>query len=385
MASKTNRYPTRGAVARDYRRDRPTKYTPDNDNRPRPKPRPKPWIPVNDNRPVPKVTDWSVAPYPKIPGWARWARRALRLAGPLGLALTLWDLWDLYNWLRQQEGWDPAPGDGYRWCSDRDSGTWPMGPSVRFGTQNLSCTEGLGYGATVPSWEPGRPWLWTGQQRVVSGRMRTKPMEGFYYPSDPGVVPEWKPGRLEPLPPPDLEPDLRPPPWLDPWREPLRPDPKYPPRPRTRPDPRPERPRLPEDRVDEEPTNEDPTFRPKPPDPRPRPRRPRKDERERKIRIEDMPNKRLRRILGWILSAASEGGDFLEALYDALPDHLQHKDDTLAQKFDKVFRNLDEVDFTEAVNNIWTNQVEDRYFGKGFGDMSDALEEFGIELPTLKL
>ena len=56
-----------------------------------------------------------------------------------------------------------------------------------------------------------------------------------------------------------------------------------------------------------------------------------------------------------------------------------------AEKFDKVFRNLDKVDFTEAVNNIWTNHVEDRYFGKGFKDMTDALEAFGLELPSLKL
>lgn len=386
MANKTNRYPARGAVARDYRRDRP-KYYPDNDNRPRPKPRPKPWIPVNDNRPVPKVTDWSVAPYPKIPGWARWARGFLRLAGPLGLALTLYELYELYQWYQQQEGLYPPGSDTYRWCSNRDPVTWPHGPFVRFAGPTLSCTEGLDWSSTVPSWEPGRPWGWTVQRREVSlGRMRTKPMEGWLYEQDPGVVPEWRPGHLQPLPYPDFPPDLRPPPWEDPWREPYRPDPKYPPRPRPRPrrrrDPR-ERPRLPEDKVSEEPLN--PEFRPHPPRPREKPRRPRRDERERKIRIEDMPNKRLRRILGWILSAASEGGDFLEALYDALPDSVQHKDDNMAQKFEKVFKNLDKVDFGEAVNNIWTNQVEDRYFGKGFGDMSDALEEFGIELPTLKL
>ena len=86
-----------------------------------------------------------------------------------------------------------------------------------------------------------------------------------------------------------------------------------------------------------------------------------------------------------MLSAASESGDFLEALYDSLPDDLKADKDTMAQKFDKVFRNLDKVDFTEAVNNIWTNHVEDRYFGKGFKDMTDSLEAFGLELPSLKL
>lgn len=114
-------------------------------------------------------------------------------------------------------------------------------------------------------------------------------------------------------------------------------------------------------------------------------RRPRRRERERKIRIADMPDKRMRRLLGWLISAASEGGDFLDSLYDALPDSLRSSDDDTAAKFNKVFFNLDKVDFTEAVQNLIANQVEDRYFGKGFGDMTSALEDFGVELPSLKL
>ena len=98
-----------------------------------------------------------------------------------------------------------------------------------------------------------------------------------------------------------------------------------------------------------------------------------------------MPDKRMRRLLGWLISAASEGGDFLDSLYDALPDSLRSSDDDTAAKFNKVFFNLDKVDFTEAVQNLIANQVEDRYFGKAFGDMTSALEDFGVELPSLKL
>ena len=98
-----------------------------------------------------------------------------------------------------------------------------------------------------------------------------------------------------------------------------------------------------------------------------------------------MPNQKLRRTLGWLISAASEGGDFLDIMYGALPKELQSDDANMAEKFETVFKNLDKVDFDKFVSDLWQNEVSDRYFGKGFGDMSDALEEFGLELPTLKL
>ena len=105
--ARSNRYPNRGAVARDYRRDRPTRWVPDNDNdprwrRPRELPRkPTPLIPANDNRPVPKVSDWSYSRPPKIPGYLRWMRRILWIAGPLGWALTAWELYQLWQEYQQ--------------------------------------------------------------------------------------------------------------------------------------------------------------------------------------------------------------------------------------------------------------------------------------------
>ena len=98
-----------------------------------------------------------------------------------------------------------------------------------------------------------------------------------------------------------------------------------------------------------------------------------------------MPNQKLRRTLGRLISAASEGGDFLDIMYGALPKELQSDDANMAEKFETVFKNLDKVDFDKFVSDLWQNEVSDRYFGKGFGDMSDALEEFGLELQTLKL
>jgi len=378
----TNRYPSR-QVARDYRNVRPDRrvWLPDNDNKPGWKPpRPRPWIPANDNRPVPKLSEWSLSPLPKVPGWARWARNFMRILGPLGWALTAYELWELYQWYMSQGSASPAeywfchnatrPGRGYQWEND-------PGP----------CTTSAGWASDTGNWGVAYPWYVEYEQwraTVPAGARRKNPIQAWRYSSDPGFPAGDPPVTSEPRPwvEPDLRPDLRPPPWEDPWVEPYRPLPKFPPRPRTRRDPRVEdRPKLPEDKVSEE-----PVFRPKP-DWRtePYPRKPRKRERERKVRLKDMPNQRLRRLLGWLLSAASESGDFLEALYDSLPGDLKSEKDTMAQKFDKVFRNLDKVDFTEAVNNIWTNHVEDRYFGKGFKDMTDALEAFGLELPSLKL
>ena len=86
-----------------------------------------------------------------------------------------------------------------------------------------------------------------------------------------------------------------------------------------------------------------------------------------------------------MLSAASEGGDFLDIMYGALPDHLQNDDANMSEKFQTVFSNLDKVDFDEFVSELWQNEVQDRYLGKGFSDMTSALEEFGLELPSLKI
>lgn len=396
MAINSNRYPRAGAVARDYRRPRtdPTRRypTPDNDNNPnRPRPRPKPWIPDNDNRPVPKPTDWSLSEPPRVPGYYKWLRRFARLHPLLPLGLGVW------QWYQSDPRFNPGdygftlvcqiPGPYTHLC-------YAAGFAANnCGTSNQPVCSTTEDDFTIPPRSNSTPN--TVRRDVIRYMFETSPARGTImqewkreirygqgYPGyEPDGRPKWYPDA-DPWPEPWPRQPRRPLPWDDPFIEPGRPVPKTPRNPR--PEPKyPRRPRLPEDKVDLEPPSL-PEFRPKP-EPPPLPRQPRKRERERKIRIEDLPNRKLRRILGWMLSAASESGDFLESLYDALPDELQHQDDNMAQKFDKVFKNLDKVDFGEAVNNLWTNYVEDRYFGKGFGDMADALEEFGIELPTLKL
>lgn len=389
----SNRYPRQAAVNRDYRRVTPQwDRTPANDNKPRPKP--KSWIPANDNRPVPKPNEWSLSRPPKVPGWARWMRRLMRFAGPIGLALTAYEIYELYQWyreLRAMRGWTVI-----RDCSPPSLTSW-QGIKVRsFNNATPACVvnplaaftsapanvpysdprfQGIG-ASTLYEWDQFDPGAGPGGVRRHSERTRyTKNADPFLPPID----------RFRPREEPRL-PDFRPPPWEDPFVEPGRPLPRTPPKPRPKPDPvRPGRPLLPEDRVSEEPRYPPrPEFRGKP-EPEPLPRRPRKRERERKLRIRDMPNKKFRRLLGWLISAASEGGDFLDIMYDALPDTLTSSDADTAEKFDTVFKNLDKVDFDKFVSELWQNEVQDRYFGKGFGDMTSALEEFGLELPSLKI
>ena len=159
MAQKSNRYPER-QVARDYRRDRPVRRypTPDNDNKPgwRPPKRPLPLIPANDNRPVPKVDEWSFSKPPKIPGWMKYIRRVLRLHPLIGTALTLWELYDLYQWYMSQ-GAEPGgywfcrarqrPGTTYGYYRDH---TTPTRPAV-------TCSTASGWPTSV-GWHPNRPW-----------------------------------------------------------------------------------------------------------------------------------------------------------------------------------------------------------------------------------
>lgn len=385
--AQTNRYPSaRNSAARDYQerpRSRPRDWVPANDNTPRRKP--PSWIPANDNRPVPKPNEWSPPSRPRIPGYKEWLRYMKRVSPWLLYGLTAYEIWE---WYQNQKVLDLSSLGFVLLC------TRP-GPKPRMrylgGKGGDSCgvtAQPMGEEATSipPLPPPVKTWGITRDHiefYLPTSKSRGTIMEVWDRSNTYGNPPRpgWEPGK-EPTPwlPPVIPPFY---PTPDPWEDPFV-TPNYPKEPRRRPrvkSPTDPRPRLPEDRVSEE-----PSFRPTPtPDRPPLPRPPRKHERERKIRIRDMPNKRLRRIMGWLISAASEAGDFLDILYGALPDDLTNSDANTKEKFETVFKNLDKVDFDKFVSDLWQNEVQDRYFGKGFGDMSDALEQFGLELPSLKL
>lgn len=115
--------------------------------------------------------------------------------------------------------------------------------------------------------------------------------------------------------------------------------------------------------------------------PRPRPRPPRKGEKERKVRA----SAGLRRFLGWVLSTGSEVGDFLDSLWDALPKEYQTRDATMAEKFSDLYGNLDRVDMNEAFQNLIENMHEDRITGEQFEKFNKGLEQWGLELPSLRV
>lgn len=114
--------------------------------------------------------------------------------------------------------------------------------------------------------------------------------------------------------------------------------------------------------------------------PRPFPaRRPPRGTKERKMKA----TAGQRRLIGALTSLASEGFDLLDALHDALPKKLQGKDHPKA-KFEALYRNWDKVDMNEAFENIWRDQVEDRYYGEQFEKLQETFSQFGLDFASIK-
>jgi len=173
------------------------------------------------------------------------------------------------------------------------------------------------------------------------------------------IIPDiWLPPLLEPLPLP-LSP------------EPL-PYPKWRPRDEWLPDSDSRGYDDPRGRVEPEPER----------DPDPLPRRPRKDVHERKVKA---PLSVWRAIAGKLLSNYSEAGDFVEALFDALPDGVKPKNPTMPEMLQTLYEHYQEIDVAKAIENWVTNNRGDSIWGQGFGVLTDALEAYGLELPTLRL
>lgn len=116
---------------------------------------------------------------------------------------------------------------------------------------------------------------------------------------------------------------------------------------------------------------------PKPPRPHWPPRRPRKDEKEKKLSARQQA----------ALSAAfffTEVDDVVQSLWEALPDHRQEGRGTWARAQD-LYQHWDEVDFEEALWNLWANQVEDAIIGAISGLDTKAHKKLSALLPGNKL
>lgn len=332
----------------------------------KPLPKTKPfgkWVP-NTGTPLPPMRRWQIA---------KLLRLGRGFLGPLGIALTVWELYELYRWYQGQEGglW-PPPSDTYRWCSDRDAGTWPFGPFGRFAGPTLSCTEGLNWSSTVPNWEPGRPWFWWVQRREVSGgRFRAKPMEGWLYPEDPGVVPEIRP---------DFPPVLLPPekPYPYPWSDP--PLPWTPPLSRPEPEPRPDYDRPPWRRSDSDPdplTREVPDIEIVPGD-QPLPdvherRPPEPPEREKKKRLNRKDSHDWLRTLDGLIGSFTEIDDSVSAVYKGLPWQYRRwkgrdgvwrdRDINTKTRLERLYSLIGKIDIQTAIKELVKNELTDRAFG----------------------
>lgn len=316
-------------------------------------------------------------------------RMALRLVPWIGYGLIAWDLWNLY------QQWNPAASEK---CPRVPSPGFPQYSGYIFRDRCFS--DGIVIDQLQPSWTPGQPHFVVAQPRNYPSNTvleslsvspnRTAANAPVVTPDGPVVItpslppqPQfpvlpWVPIAVPPLSPAPLP--IPRPPWL-----PEFPNPEAPPGPVTIPNPIPGRPPL----VVSPPiggvsptnpgVNPDPGIIPGIPAlPKPFPaRRPPRGTKERKM----SGTSAQRRMLGLLMSGASEGFDLLDAFHDALPENLQGKDHPKA-KFNALYKNWDKVDMLEAFENIWKNYREDKVYGAAFAKMQKEFSALGFDFPS---
>lgn len=368
-------YPSRSASALPKPKpDYPSAY-PDNDNRPNPKgyrrppgrfpnPYKRPSIPFGRRFPtMPTFQRFPV--YPRIP--FPWLLLGAEFVLPM-----------IY---RQPRTLMP---DGWRMCYDL-GGIKNMfsGPYA-----NAKCP-------TIANYQPGGDWaggpinipatsVWIGifwGTKVAPNRMnhREEWVRPPNYPAQTIPLGKWYPIAFPDFPFLDLDPEF----WrpLDPTPYRPEPFPRQRPRPRPRPDPRPDKPVEPDTPVQPEDKVPDMRIDPKPrarPRPRPHERRPPKPhEKESKWTSGKGRFGRLAALL-LRLAARTHGGatelvDLLAAIYKALPDEViargpdnLPRDKIIPFMLGEIWRNRNDIDFGEALENIVENQIEDWLWGRYF-------------------
>lgn len=362
MPAASNRYP----ASRPVYNPRPARPVAANDNRPRV----RAPFPANDNTPA----GWR----PRVPpGVGRravfWmaARSAARFVPIVGAVLTAADLIKLGSMVLGMLELPRRVPPGYRWepCV-------PPPPATFYGYSTLGNICGNWNQTNPPLIDPRTftsriSFYEWGQRGFFPSQIRV----GRYVVTSAGPVPVYPFPRVTlPVPVHVPSPDpLTPPgyPMPEPVPLPVR-------RPNWDPLPNPETgippvgSHPPVGRIDRPPVVG--------PDPLPA-RRPGRGDRERKV----MASARARKLMGWALSQFSEVGDLVDALYDALPDDVQSNDDkNLAQKFKRLYDNIDRVDMAEAMTNMINDQVTDPKFAEQFERMQNLFESYGIEVPDLR-
>lgn len=89
-------------------------------------------------------------------------------------------------------------------------------------------------------------------------------------------------------------------------------------------------------------------------------------------------------VLGWAL-AVTEGVDLIEAVHQALPDHLQYSDDPIGMLED-IYQSFNQLDIEQAIYNIVYNQLEDAIIGFiGAGASNSLRNEFNRHTSMINL
>lgn len=325
---------------------------------------PRPSGPFGKRMPLP-TTIPPVVPRIALP----WLRIAARLNPWLFAALTAYELWQLYR------DWQPPQGRPVGSCRTSVGKPQAYGWFLDTCSSHQSRSIWRETPDNVHRWlhkiEQISPQAWQWATLEYWGPFPVEEWEDF---------PEFPPvGLPAPVPVPVLPPQPHLPivPWLPISVPPLAPMPVPIPRPKFIPPPA-----NPEDPSEARKRN--PRYRPneKPaPAASPRPRPPGRRVKERKLRASKGWVNRVSKLLGLLSSGYSEAGDLVDALHDALPKKYQGRDHPMA-KLEALYEHWDKVDMNEAFTNIWKNVVSDRYQGKAFGQMQDALSEAGFDFPS---
>lgn len=339
-------------------------------------------LPANDNIPPLRQGVRRYAP--------RLARRALsgfRLGPYVGLALLALELYLIYRELYQEQ--NPigffAPGFQLVHNCNKGQPTGHMERGPNWACLALAAGNPYSFGTPpdVVERTAGMMFVrWNQPQHFNSSSTHTFRPVKFQYPVQNETDAMWQHRRPGPQlypwsPPPQVHPGIdpfsppgyvEPPPQPLPWRL----------RPRRRPNiwrdpveqsdrgPRPARPGPATDPFAPGPTIDifpKPGTRPgssRPPSP------PRPGEKEKKLHLG------IGGVTGRIVSAVTEGADFVSALYDALPEKFRRrqqarrhgKDPKLADKARLLYENFDDISWQAAMENILYEQIEDQVFGR---------------------
>lgn len=344
--------------------------------RPRPRPRPRPK-PDNDNNPLPKPRpkgDNDNYPFPRPrknkrddQGLKRLRRFSRGLGGLAGFAAgVIWELDWIFqtNLLRVPSNWFmETKCAGTRMDAFRDStSTCVLSSAYNFPVPYTIQPSQTRF--DIAQWNAEDPPSPAGYQR-------------WYYTTHS----KWRRSAANTEGVPYLIPYMYPDPWQDPFFRPWEFPPPLPyvqipnkptyrewPQerevgPRPRPYDRPEdRPVSPDTRVEYEPPR-------RPPGPK---------EKERKFRLTINGT-----VIGDIVSAVGEGVEYVEILYDALPEHIRKAFErsfrgkvTPQKKFEAIWENFDKINMGEVVEGLIENYAEDKFWGTVGQYMADASGKF---------